>query len=234
MNFGNTSDRTAQQLMGDVLSDNGVPLDWGVDWQVTDWLVPGGSWTKSGTYIDAVNEIAAAAGAYIQPMPATRELRVLPRFPYMPKDWTLDLADYELPDAIAVREGTEWVEKPRYNRVYVVGQKNGVRGRVTVTGTAGDLCAPTVVDSLITHADAARQRGMSILGDTGRIATYSLRTAVGVKDAGGTPIGVIPPGKFVRYIENGVSKIGITRSVSVDIGHPEINQTIGVEFHESV
>lgn len=235
MNFGNAGDRTAQQLMADVLTDNGVPMDWEVDWQLTDWLVPGGSWTKTGTYIDALNEIAAAAGGYIQPVPSDRTLRVLPRMPLMPRDWATDaLIDYDLPDAIAVRESTEWVEKPRYNRVYVQGQRNGIRGRVTLTGSAGDIGAPTVVDSLITHADAARQRGTAILGDTGRIATIGLSTAVGIKDTHGDPIGIIPPGKFVKYTENGVPKIGITRSVNVQIGMPEINQTIGVEFHESV
>ena len=48
MNFANTEQRSAQQLMEDVLTINGIPLGWTVDWALTDWLVPAGVFAKQG------------------------------------------------------------------------------------------------------------------------------------------------------------------------------------------
>lgn len=225
-NFGNTSARSAQQLMGDVLTINGVSMGWTVDWQIADWTVPGGIWAKQGTYIEALNEIVAAAGGYLQPDASTKTLHALLRYPSLPRDWANITPDYELPSAVTSTESTEWVTKPDYNRVYVSGVQGGVRGNVVLSGTAGDLIAPMVTDSLITDAIAARQRGLSVLADTGRIANYSLRLPVLPET------GIIPPGKFVRYVDDGVSRIGLTRSVGVDIGRPDVWQTLLLETHE--
>ena len=38
LTFANNAQRTAQQLMADVLLDNGIPMGWTVDWHLTDWL----------------------------------------------------------------------------------------------------------------------------------------------------------------------------------------------------
>lgn len=231
-NFGNASGaRTAQQLMADVLTVNGVALDWALDWQLEDWLVPAGVFAHQGSYISALNAIAAAAGGYIQPHAALQTIRVLPRYPSAPWHWpALEQAgtlvpDFELPAAVTTREGIEWVERARYNRVYISGQQGGRLGQVTRTGTAGDLLAPMLVDALITDAIAARQRGISVLGNTGRQANITL----------GLPVlpetGVILPGSMVRYVDAGVSRLGIARGVSLSVGFPEVWQSIGVETH---
>ena len=98
-------------------------------------------------------------------------------------------------------------------------------GQVTRSGTAGDLLAPMVTDPLITHADAARQRGIAELSDTGRIAMVTLRLPVLAET------GVIKPGKFVHYKEGGNTHVGMTRSVAVDVNMPTIYQTLTVETH---
>lgn len=234
LNFGNEFARTGQQLMADALSFNGVPLDWDIDWQIEDWNQPGGLWTKQGTYMDALTEIAEAVGAYIQPTPATQGLRVLAQYPALPRDWGTLTPDLELPDGAVTVESTGWAQKPRYNRVYVSGANGGVQGRVTLAGTDGLNLAPDVVSPLIGDAVAARMRGQRVLGETGHIATYGLRTAVGIRDEDDNPIGIIPPGRFIRYIENGVPKIGLSRAVQVDIDPVEAWQTIQVEVHEDV
>ena len=106
------------------------------------------------------------------------------------------------------------------------GQERGVLGQITRTGTAGDLVAPMVTDPLITTADAARQRGLSVLGDTGRQAIVSLSLPVLPET------GVIAPGKFVRYTDNGVTRIGLSRSVSVEASGPgALRQSIVLETH---
>ena len=224
-NFTNTVARTAQQIMGDVLSVNGVPMDWAVNWGLTDWLVPAGVFAHQGSYISAINAIAAAAGGYVQPHASLQSLRILPRYPSAPWAWDTVVPDFSLPSDVTTREGIEWVERARYNRVFVSGQQSGVLGQVTRAGTAGDLLAPMVTDALITTADAARQRGISVLANTGRQAEISLRLPVLAET------GVITPGKFVQYTDAGVSRLGLVRSTSVDVGMPEIWQTLGVQSY---
>lgn len=224
-NFGNTAARTAQQLMADVLRVNGVPMDWALTWGLTDWLVPANVFAHQGSYISALNAIAAAAGGYIQPHASLQSLDVLPRYPIVPWQWDTVTPDFELPADVTTREGIEWVERARYNRVFVSGQQSGILGQVTRAGSAGDLLAPMVTDALITTAAAARQRGISVLGNTGRQANISLRLPVLPET------GVITPGKFVRYVDAGINRLGIVRSVSLDAGFPNVWQSIGVETH---
>lgn len=225
LNHGNTAARTAHQLMDEVLTINGVGIGWGVDFALTDWLVPGNIWVHQGSYISALLEIASAAGGYVQPHDTAATLHVRPRYPAAPWQWHTITPDFELPSAVVSVEGTEWQRKTAYNRVHVSGTTAGVLGEVTRGGTAGDVVAPMITDALITHVDAARQRGMAVLSDTGAQAHISLRLPV-LEETG-----IIPPGKFVRYLDNGEEIIGITRSVSVDAGLPEIWQVIGVETH---
>ena len=83
-----------------------------------------------------------------------------------------------------------------------------------------------VTDQLITSAVAARQRGLSILADTGRQAMVSLRLPV-LEETG-----IITPGAFVRYTDGSDIKLGIVRSTSVETSFPEVFQSIQVETHE--
>lgn len=225
MSFGNEFGRTAQQIMNDILTDNGVPLGWDVEWNPDDWNVPAGVFNHQGSYISAMNQVAGSIAAYLQPHNTDETLRVLSRYPVAPWDWGDVTPDFELPSEVVTRESIEWRDKPRYNRVYVMGQQVGVNGRVTRTGTAGDYLAPTIVDPLITQAVAARQRGIAVLSDTGRIATVGLRLPVL------TETGIIAPGSYVKYVDGGVERIGLTRSVQVEVGLPAIWQTLGVETH---
>lgn len=227
LNFDNAAGpRTANQLMDDALMLNAVPIGWTVDFQLTDWLVPAGAWAHQGTHMSAVANIAQAAGGYVQPHNTDDTLIILPRYELLPADWDPLLADYELPAAVMQKEGMTWTEKPRYDRVFVSGTSQGIVGQVTITGEDGDIVAPTVTDPLITEAAAAEQRGRSILGDTGRINMVSLRLPV-LEETG-----VLVPGLMVRYVEDAVTRVGIVRSVSVEIGFPEVWQTIVVETHE--
>lgn len=226
--FSNSIERTAQQLMNDALTLNGVPIGWDVDWQIDDWLVPAGVWNKQGAYIDALTAIAGAAGAYLQPHPTDKVMRVLARYPLAPWDWVADMvSDFELPSSVTSTEGIEWLDKTPYNRVFVSGVSAGVIGQVTRTGTAGDVLAPMVTDALITDTIAARQRGRTVLSDTGRQALISLRLPVLAET------GIIWPGKSVRYNDLGDMKLGIVRSTGVETnGQPDVWQNIIVETHE--
>lgn len=223
LTFSNTAQRTAAQLMDDVLTYNAVPIGWSIDWRIDDWLVPSGAWGFQGTYIEALNAIAASAGAYIQPHPVNNELQVLARYPFVPWTWGGVTPDFELPADVTVQEGLEWVDRPEYDGVYVSGTSVGVTGFVRRTGSGGLVVAPMVVDRLITASAAAEQRGRSILSNTGRKAMLTLRLPVL------SATGVITPGKFVRYVDGATTRIGLVRSVTVDVKLPDTFQTLLVE-----
>lgn len=226
LTFANATDMTAQQVVADVLTFNGVSLGWEIDWQITDWLVPAGAWSGQGTYMTALQNIAAAVGAYVQPTANDQTVRILPLFPAAPWDWSTLTPDFEIPSAVATREGITWSDMPVYNRIFVSGANvSGILGQVTRTGTAGDVVKIMVADALITHADAARQRGIAELSTGGRSALVSLKMPV--LEA----TGVITPGKLLKYTDGDVERLGIVRSVQVDVSFPTVYQTIGVETY---
>lgn len=225
MTFSNTEGRTARQLMDDVLTVNGIPLGWAVDWGLTDWNVPAGAFAQQGTWIEALTAIAGAVGGYLIPHPSAQTIRVRHRYPVAPWEWSTVTPDFVLPVDAVARESLRWLEKPAYNRVFVSGQDVGVLGQVTRAGTAGDVLAPMVIDPLITEAAAARQRGIAVLADTGHQLEVSLRLPVLAET------GIIEPGAFVEYQDGSVTRLGIVRATQVEAGMPEVWQTLGVQAY---
>jgi hypothetical protein len=225
LSFNNTTDRSHQQLFDDVLQVNGVPLGWQIDYGLESWNVPLSAFAHQGTYISALAALAKAGGAYLLPDTQQNLFKVLPRYPATPWNWGDITPDVVLPIDAVSRESISWKDKPAYNRVYVSGEGQGILGQVTRSGTAGDILAPMVTDSLITTAAAARQRGLAILSDTGRQLEMGLKLPV-------LPTtGIIQPGAFVQYDDDGTSSIGLVRSTHIDVGLPDVFQTLGVECH---
>ena len=225
--FSNAMPAQMQQLAIAALATNGVPSEWLIDWQVPDWLVPAGIWSHQGTPMSAICRIAEAAGGYEQSAPAGGGLIVRPRYPAAPWAWGGLTPDIELPAAVVRQEGIEWRNQAIYNRVFVSGSgTGGVLGRVTRGGTAGDLIAPMITDPLCTDVQAARARALPVLSDVGRQALVKLRLPVLAET------GVIVPGQLVQYVDGEVTRIGLTRSVDVQAGRPQVWQTIGVQTYE--
>ncbi len=223
---GNAEARTMQQLLADALTINNVGIGWAVDWQAADWLVPAGLYNHTGSYIAHAQRLAEAAGAYVQADPQLDTLRILPRYPLLPWEWSAATPDITLPSAPVVREAIEWQDKAAYNRVFVSGtESGGVLGQLTRTGTAGDVVAPMITDPLITHADAARARGRPILADTGRQARITLELPILPET------GIITPGKLVQYTDAGTTRRGLVRSTAVTAQLPTARQTIELETH---
>lgn len=226
LGFGNpNAPATAQQLAQEALTMNGVGIGWDMDWQLSDWLVPAGAWSLQGRYIDAVNDVAGAAGGYVQPHNTDRVLRILPKYPVAPWHWGDVTPDFELPARVAEVVGVEDVDKPDYNRVFVGGISTGVFGPITRAGTAGDLIAPQVTHALMTDHAAQMQRGLAELSDTGRQEHVSITMQVLPET------GVILPGRFVRHIGPRKTVMGIVRGTSIRWDFPKLRQTLEVETH---
>lgn len=225
MSFTNMDARSHQQLFDDVLTLNGIPLGWTIDYGLEAWNVPAGIFAHQGTFISALATLARAGGAYLIPHASSMSFQVRPLYPLAPWHWGEITPDFVLPAAAMSRESIAWRDKPAYNRVFVSGQEQGVIGQVTRAGSAGDLLAPMVTDPLITTAAAARQRGLSILSDTGRQLEIGLRLPV-------LPTtGIIRPGAYIQYEDEGQTQLGLVRSTNVEVGLPEVYQSLGVECH---
>ena len=82
-----------------------------------------------------------------------------------------------------------------------------------------------VVDPLLTHADAARQRGRALLSDTGHqtLVSWSLPVL--------PETGLIMPGKFVRREHEGEVFQGYVRRLNVNWSRPTLRQVIEVQCH---
>jgi len=233
-------DKTAHQLALINLAGTGVDLDWGVgagalaNSGMIDWFVPAGAYSRQGTALESVSRIVQAAGGYLQ---SHRNLpTLLARHPYgmragdvsgAPWDWSLGAADIELaPDAL-ITESVQRQDGPDINAVYVSGTSHGVLALVKRTGSAADKLANMVTDSLITHADAARQAGLAILGAAGH--KYAVTLDLPVLTGAGQP-GVIDVGQLVQ-VNASTPWRGRVRGVSVSAKQPSLRQTITLERH---
>lgn len=227
--YASASAITAQQAANNAVTEAGLPLGWDIGWHITDWLLPAGLWQHQGTPMSAVLRIAEAAGAYVQTDAVLQTLHVRHRYPTAPWDWGALTPAVSLPTHGVLREGVEWLEKPAYNEVYVRGESVGVLGHVVKTGTTGGLAAATVVDDLITHADAARQRGLAILGDTGRQQRLSLSLPIN------DDLGLLEVGQLIDVTDGAgpstVTRRGLVRGVSASYSPPVARQNVEVEVH---
>lgn len=236
----NATDRTANQLALDALYGTGVDLDWGVgsgalaNAGLTDWLVPAGAWSHSGAALDAVQAIVNAAGGYLQSHRSSPTLQA--RHPYgqrvgdnpgAPWGWMTGAADVELATDALITESIARADGPDINAVYVSGTSTGVLALVKRTGSAADKLAAMATDPLITHADAARQRGLAILGAGGY--KYNISLELPVLTGSGQP-GVLDVGQLVQ-VNASVPWRGRVRSVSVSSRRPSLRQSVTLERH---
>lgn len=236
----NTIDMTAQQIALDALTSTGIDLDWGIgagalaNGGLVDWLVPAGAWSHQGTALDAVQAIVQSAGGYLQSHRSAATL--LARHPYgqrvgdtsgAPWAWGTGSADVELATDALITEAVQRKDGPDINAVYASGTTSGVLALVKRTGTAGDKLAQMVTDPLITHADAARQRGLSILGTAGH--KYAVTLDLPVLTGTGQP-GVLDVGQLVQ-VNTATPWRGRVRGVSVQAKMPTLRQTVTLERH---
>jgi hypothetical protein len=224
--FLNAVPMTAQQIVEDALDLTGVSLTW----QATDWLVPAGAWSHTGTPMSAVRRVAESIGALVQSPRVGEAVIVAPRYPVLPWGWDAATPDVTLALDPVATEGYERTDHPAYEGVYVSGQAQGVLALVKRTGTApaSDLLLPLVTDALLTALEAAQQRGESMLGAAGPMATMTL--TLPVLTSLGEP-GVIDVGKLVLVNDPAGAWRGLVRSVSVTGDHVVVRQTLTLERH---
>lgn len=226
-NFHATELLTAQQLMAMALTTNGASLGWSLDWQISDWTVPGGIWSITGAPIAGVLNVAEAV---IQADRSSRTLHVLPRYKAAPWEWNTLTPDIEIPPDILLSDETEPVQKPSCNAIYVAGQVAGKLSRVYRAGTAADKLAQMVSHPLLTETTANRQRGIAELSDTGRMARVSITMPVS------EDTGLLEVGQLASLTEPADPWLGLITATGVSARYTDgsgvlLTQTATLERH---
>ena len=208
--FVQASDFTARQLAEAEITRAGLVTGYTLEWNIADWLIPSGVGSfDQKSPVQVVSSIVEAAGGALQSHPANKTLIAIARYPSMPSLWNTLTPDLTLPIDVMKTLGMNWSQKPAYNAVVVSGERQGVTGLIRLSGTAGDQQAQMVTDALITHADAARARGLTILADTGKQARVTIEVPMLAS------IGLLNPGKLIAVTGDTTAWRGLVRSTGV-------------------
>jgi hypothetical protein len=188
----NANDRTMAQLANEAITGTA----WELAWNASDWLIPAGAWSFTGTPMAALSRLAEAAGAYVQPHRTDQSLVIQPRYALKPWEWEQAQEVIVIPAAVTRQLSFEPIKNAPYDAVYVSGENQGILGRVYRDGTAGSILAEMITDALITHPDGAEARGRAVLAEAGQWTQYVLQLPI--SPAGGE-IPLLDVGQLIDF-----------------------------------
>lgn len=216
--------RTAQQLAAAEL-----PQGWTLAWGLTDWLVPANVFSYQGlTPPRAVKQIAQAAGGFAVCDKRLRTIRVAPIYKEWPWSWNVASPDRTIPASVITKLDTEWRGGTDYEAVWVQGQAQGRAVNFKRAGTQGAILAPSVVDPLITHIDAGRQRGGQILASLRPHGTVTFEMPIS------TQIPLLDLGELVWIEDLDRTRKTVVKAVEVSAGWTNgltVRQSVTLEEH---
>lgn len=199
-----------------------------VSWEIEDWLVPDRVFSFSGTPLSVVARVAEAVGAVVQAHRSEYSVRVMPRYPLLPNEWSTAVPDVEVAFGAVMGDQYQRTDRPEYTGVYLAGQQQGAVGFVRLAGTSGAYLHPLVTDLLLTEEPALRMRGAAILGGSGGQAEMTL--TLPLLTGAGEP-GALNKGQLVRVLDPDGTWTGLVRGVSVAASLPAVTQTVVLERH---
>ncbi|MGR3981769.1 hypothetical protein [Pseudoalteromonas sp. 1181_04] len=172
-NYANPTAKTLAGIMSDILVNTG----WSLDNKMIDYPIPTGAFTYTNlTPAAAMLSVAKSVGAILDINDATKTVSVVPAWPVMPWDTANAICDVILNDSIILEHSTSQTINQEHNAVFVRGEQQGVACKIKRAGTLGDQFANDVVDTLITHNQAARQRGTCEMANSGKKQNTTIRT----------------------------------------------------------
>ena len=223
-----TADRDAQQLADEELDGTGYT----VDWQGPTWLVPGGLWSYADLApLDALRSIAEACGCVLQSHPTNPVVQIVPAFRARPWAWGSTAPDVDIVDDYVVERRIGSAMGVRHNAVEVRGESTGgIRGEVTITGSAGDIPLPQVSHPLITAYAAAEARGIYELSRVGPIGRVTVELHLPPPE---TSPGLVLPGTLPRLSGSLMTRaIGVSITATwQDTGGLYVRQSLELERH---
>lgn len=209
-----TADRTAAQL-----AEEELPPGWTLVWDAVDWLIPGGTFSYADLApIEAIAQLASAIGASIESDPAERRIRVAPGYPESPWAWPESAPYAVLPAGVLASGSSTWKGGTNADGVYVYAQNAGSGAFVKLAGSAGAVQIPMVVDPLLVHADAQRERGRQELAAAGRARTVQRTVPLFPTPApeGMPELGVIRTGLLLEIEDTDETWTGMVVGVRID------------------
>lgn len=215
--------RTAAQLADEALHN----LGYSIDWQLPDWLVPGGAYSATQqTPMQQLIHIAQAAGGVVHSDPSTPTISLLPWYPAMPWEWGAVAVEAVLPTWQERR--TAYQPAPQYSGVYVGGQNQGVMCFVRRAGTDGAEQPQMQTHPLVTATEAGLALGKKILADSGPRSIESISAPLLENP------GLLAPGKIIQVIDPAGNWRGMVLRTRLSAQRPTVTQQIDVlRYHGS-
>ena len=227
-NYTNSTAKTLAGLMSDIVLNTG----WSIDNQMIDFSVPALAFSyQNKTASEALLMCANSVGGMLSVDEYSKVISLVPKWPVMPWDTEDAICDVIINDSVILDYSETRVISPACDAVFVRGEQVGVSCKVKRTGTSGNNFANDVVDQLITHVQAARQRGSYELAETGNKQQVSIRTKI-MND-----LPPIKPGMLIgiRYSDSiykaTCDSVSISANVSSE-GLVSVNQTFTVLKNE--
>lgn len=212
-----SSQLTAAQIVTAALEYTGFTQDW----QLTDWLVPGNTYSVTNkTTMQQLLTVAQAAGGVVHTHPSTKTVSLLPWYKHMPWEWGAVGVDATLPTFKT--RNTSYQAQPQYNGIYTSGQSAGVTCFVRRSGTDGSNQPQMVTDPLITATEAGLQRGKRILADSGPRSVENI-TAPLLDDPG-----MLTPGMLIDVVDGPTTWRGQVTSTQLNAQRPTVTQSLSV------
>lgn len=224
LDYSEASPREMEQLAEAALDNTG----WAVDWQLDNWVVPGGRYVGYNTPIGCLIRLVNATDDGIYTHPSDQVIALQKRWPVA--SWLLDAAvvDLAIPADAVVSLSQSPVYSQPYNGVYVSGTSHGALALVKIAGTDGALQpAEPITHELLcdTAGVAARRRGINALSDSGAGFTMDAEVLF-------TPeVGLIRPGLIVSI----AGMKGLSRSCRITAqwnNGLSVRQSVGLERRE--
>ncbi|PHS23514.1 MAG: hypothetical protein COA83_09760 [Methylophaga sp.] len=224
-----TSGAQGSLLTVQQLADQHLPGGWTINWQAVIWNVTGGAYSWQGrTPLQAIADIAAAAGAIILPGRDSQILTIKPRYPVLPWNFAATPVDVAIADAAILELTHRQTSQQFANGVYIHGSEIGGKlGFCRLSGTAGDVLIETQSNALMTDVIGLRAAGERLLA-----GQYTQPDISSIKmEMDGTIVPFIDVGTFVGITVDGVETKGVVSGVEISAsdGHVEQTITIGEE-----
>ena len=221
--YWETSTKTAQQLMLQEL-----PEGYSLSVSLPDWTVPAGVFKYENlTPMEALIRIAKSCGGKVYAHKTDQTLYAVPKWPRKPWDWLSSPATVTLPSSYTLKENLKQQEGFEYEAIMVSGGvDSGIVAICKRAATGGLTHAPSVVDTLITHLDAAEPRAIQELADQWPMKRYTLELPLQATPAGA---GLIEPGIVLDFAdgeEDGWR--GLVTGVTINATWDSVQQTVEV------
>lgn len=218
--YRETSLKTAQQLLLQEL-----PEGYSLTVTLPDWTIPANVFQYENlTPMEALIRIAKSCGGKVYAHKTDQTIYAVPKWPRKPWDWSA-AADATLPSSYTLKENLKQQEGFEYEAIMVAGGvDSGIVAICKRTGTGGLTHAPSAVDTLITHLDAAEPRAIQELADHWPMKSYTLELPLQATPAGA---GLIEPGTVIDFADGEEDGFrGLVVGVSINATWNSVQQTL--------